>query len=479
MKWLLSLVILNLCVACSLSGCGTSNSQGENPSELWTGTPAVLYLPNISKDHATQLEVVEISVTPDPAVIETKVAEAIAATQEAMPTPTFVDTLTPTSIPTPTIEMMGIGGNYTLETERNIAGYTIRLWKDYEEDFFFTDMVTISALNQPQIYLEYVTDVDWSGTDITGEGHPDLVVQQYSGGAHCCFHTEIVDLGEQPMRVLDLPWSNCFGEMKDLNNDGLPEYVTCDDSFAYYYCSFASSPMVTAVLQYEPAIKAYLPVSNLYPELFYDNLARVQELAAYGTEWGNDSWDDTNKCTVLPLVLDYLYMGQIEQAWNALYQYYFYPDIDAFWAETIDIVEQSLLYPRYPSIDPQQLDYIGIDHLMRAAQKAHAYAHATGDTSQLSSYYLEQALDRNTELINRWHVPDRCRLTIYPVKDMSVYVADDPSDGQAQVSVTKTETREYYCDGEIDTALSAFDETYTAAFTVEKINGRWYITVRP
>jgi hypothetical protein len=60
------------------------------------------------------------------------------------------------------------------------------------------------------------------------------------------------------------------------------------------------------------------------------------------SEFGD--WDGTSKCLVLPLVLDYLYTGQAERAWEALNQYYDYPDRLLFWTEVVQAVAESTLY---------------------------------------------------------------------------------------------------------------------------------------
>lgn len=52
-------------------------------------------------------------------------------------------------------------------------------------------------------------------------------------------------------------------------------------------------------------------------------------------------WDGTPKCTVLALVLDYLYSGQSEKAWEALYHYYRYPDVEDLRRAVEDTVRRS------------------------------------------------------------------------------------------------------------------------------------------
>ena len=55
-------------------------------------------------------------------------------------------------------------------------------------------------------------------------------------------------------------------------------------------------------------------------------------------------WDETSKCAVLPLILDYLYSGRMDQAWEALERYYSFPDAGTFRTEIEAVVRSS---PRF------------------------------------------------------------------------------------------------------------------------------------
>ena len=54
--------------------------------------------------------------------------------------------------------------------------------------------------------------------------------------------------------------------------------------------------------------------------------------------------DNTTKCAVLPVVLDYLYSGQPEMAWSELERLYPYEDREEFKQEIIQIGGTSTLY---------------------------------------------------------------------------------------------------------------------------------------
>jgi len=233
---------------------------------------------------------------------------------------------------------------YLIEDERTIGAYTIRLWRNPSNEMGFDRVVILSRPGQPEARVEFVAEVGAeTGTDLTGEGNPDVVIRVYTGGAHCCFSTIVYDLGPALTRVLETPLSNCDGSFRDLDGDGVFEYVTCDDLFAYVYCPFAGSPAVQVILAYEPG-RGYQPASPRYAEA-YAEVIESHAAQARATQPGElGEWDATNKCGVLPLVLDYLYTGQEALAWAVFQELYDGPDAELFWAEVRQAASDSPLY---------------------------------------------------------------------------------------------------------------------------------------
>ncbi len=186
-----------------------------------------------------------------------------------------------------------------------------------------------------------------SGVDFDRSGYPNVIIESYSGGAHCCFSTAVYDLGDTliPIGLPPSPGGNSPGEFVDLDGDGVVEFRTADDSFAYAYCAFAGSPAVLVILEYSSAERRFVPAGPAHADLYRDEIerdtARAEAALAGGAEGG---WDETGKCEVLPLVLDYLYSGDPESAWAALERFYPYSDRDAFRAEIEGVVNASPYY---------------------------------------------------------------------------------------------------------------------------------------
>jgi len=250
------------------------------------------------------------------------------------PAPTFAP---PPALPPET--------GYLLQEERLINGYAIRVWRNPNDQLGFESILLIEAAGQSPIRVDMVSALhDLTGGDLNADGYPELVVETYSGGAHCCFGTQVFSLRPgAPVSILQKPESNAGGYFENLGIDTVSEFITYDDSFAYQYCPYAAGVIVKVIMAYDAGQDRYLPASPRFPEQYAEELATHEEraLAAPG-ELGE--WDGTNICAILPLALDYLYMGEPERAQTEFASRYSGPDTDAKWAEILQVVQSSPLY---------------------------------------------------------------------------------------------------------------------------------------
>ncbi len=242
---------------------------------------------------------------------------------------------------------------YAVERVERYGDYIVCVWQSLDDAApGFYRVVTIDRGEARLLCKDWVTGLgSLSGVDIDGSGCPNVVIEGYSGGAHCCFSTAVYDLADT-LVLVDLPSSpggNSPGEFVDLDEDGIYEFRTADDSFAYAYCAFAGSPAVLVILEYSAAQRRFVPASYGYPELYREAIRFDTERAKLATaEGAYEGWDGTPKCEVLPLILDYLYSGDPEAAWVALDAYYPFPDKDAFRAEIEAVVNASPYFAAPP-----------------------------------------------------------------------------------------------------------------------------------
>src|SRR4051794_1982898 len=88
--------------------------------------------------------------------------------------------------------------------------------------------------------------------DLDGNGEREVLVDLYSGGAHCCSTTIIFVLRPNGRyHPLVASWGNAFYEVKDLDGNGTDELISGDDRFAGTFTDYAESadpPLVYGLL---------------------------------------------------------------------------------------------------------------------------------------------------------------------------------------------------------------------------------------
>ena len=115
--------------------------------------------------------------------------------------------------------------------------------------------------------------------DLDADGEPEVIVDMFTGGAHCCLLTQVFslqkgaasDLAPSYSRVehnfLDTGYS-----FDDLDQDGVAEFVSADGRFAYAISSFAGSGFPVQVWRFRDG--AFADVTREYPALIREDSDR-------------------------------------------------------------------------------------------------------------------------------------------------------------------------------------------------------------
>jgi hypothetical protein len=112
--------------------------------------------------------------------------------------------------------------------------------------------------------------------DLDGDGEPEVLVDAYTGGAHCCSVTEILRFSGAAYSVSEAFWGDPGYDLTDLNADGRPEFVTFDDAFAGAFTSYAGSFFPPLVLDYDTTAQGgFRDVTRSYPALVRKNMTRA------------------------------------------------------------------------------------------------------------------------------------------------------------------------------------------------------------
>ncbi len=109
--------------------------------------------------------------------------------------------------------------------------------------------------------------------DLESSGDPDVVLNLYSGGAHCCTVVQIFsyDPATQNYVKTERVFGDPLAKVVDLRHDGHLEFLTADDSFAYEFTDFAASGLPIEILTF--AKRHFTNVTRSYPKLIAKDAA--------------------------------------------------------------------------------------------------------------------------------------------------------------------------------------------------------------
>lgn len=103
--------------------------------------------------------------------------------------------------------------------------------------------------------------------DLEHNGQPDVVLNLFTGGAHCCLVDQIFSF--DPAAMTYVKTERNFGDpgaqIVDLRHDGQFEFLTADDSFAYAFTDFAASGLPIQILTF--SARHFTDVTRHYPHL--------------------------------------------------------------------------------------------------------------------------------------------------------------------------------------------------------------------
>jgi hypothetical protein len=110
--------------------------------------------------------------------------------------------------------------------------------------------------------------------DLDGDGEPEVLLDLYSGGAHCCWYTEAYRYASSTGSYVRATrvWGNTDYRLADLDGDGLPEFASSDDRFAYIFTDFADSAFPVQIWRFRNG--AFRDVTRRFPALIRHDARR-------------------------------------------------------------------------------------------------------------------------------------------------------------------------------------------------------------
>ncbi len=211
-----------------------------------------------------------------------------------------------------------IGGS--VEAESTVGAYLIRVLKDSAAN----DRIVEVRQHGHRVFATRAADarLEWIGRDVTGDHVPDVVVQVFSGGMHCCSQAIVLGLGPVLRRLGTIDGADGDIVFEDVDGDGIPEVKINDFRFAYWReYAFAETQAPDVILAWREG--GYRPACDLMKE---DppgpaTLARRTRELTQGWTTGDPP------AALWGYAVDLIYGGQADLAWRFL---------DRAWPSSID-----------------------------------------------------------------------------------------------------------------------------------------------
>jgi len=196
-----------------------------------------------------------------------------------------------------------------------------------------------------------------------------LIVEQFSGGAHCCWSYWIFKLFpdfEVLYESQQYPVGYDLVPM-DLDEDGVFEFTQGILTFDYFdRLCHALSPIPTVVFKFEENTIEYLPASHLFPEYLLNGIEKdIRTVKELNERTDFTIYDDSGGeylSAVLQVVLRYIYAGKENEAWSFYDKEYHLSDKEEIQSKIKKRLKSCLVYKQiYETQEPSTLKLESID----------------------------------------------------------------------------------------------------------------------
>ncbi|MBT2242345.1 hypothetical protein JQK15_02235 [Sphingobium sp. BHU LFT2] len=193
-------------------------------------------------------------------------------------------------------------------------------------------------LSAPIIEIEYAdTKISMQGEMVSNsythhlnsivnrEGtYPVILLQSFSGGAHCCNTVQVAGLSGGKLKVVNLgSWDgDQIDTPKDISRDGYTDYVFNDNSFLYAFSPYAYSYAPPKILNIRDGRTTDVSSRQAFRPLFEKTVRETEGLC----EPSQDSFTRNGACPAF--VAAAARLGKIDWAWSKMVASY---DASADW----------------------------------------------------------------------------------------------------------------------------------------------------
>lgn len=218
------------------------------------------------------------------------------------------------------------GYTFALAEHQWIDPYMVRLWVS---DTYWAKSITISARGQPTTQIDAVWDYRiYERPGILGEGTADIAIIAGPPTMGVGAMTSLYALAHRPELILQSDFSLAPGEFRDLDSDGVYEFVAKTAPCPTCFCPATAPALSETVFRYTPG-HGFVSDNPSYGPYLAQGRAANERLASAEQDQRIEL-DNTKKCALYGLLIDYLNLGQIQEARRALEKHYPYQDREAY-----------------------------------------------------------------------------------------------------------------------------------------------------
>ncbi|WP_427160194.1 hypothetical protein ACQFX9_00305 [Aliinostoc sp. HNIBRCY26] len=165
--------------------------------------------------------------------------------------------------------------------------------------------------------------------DLDGNKEPEVMADFFTGGAHCCTYSLIYRYNSKSQQYQKIrhDWGNGGYQLKDLDKDGKPEFISRDDRFAYAFTSYAASGYPIQIWQYRQG--KMIDVTRRYPKEVASHAAEVWKTYTEIRQQG----EDEGKGFLAAYLADKYLLGQGQDGWRRVQQAYKKSDRNQYFTE--------------------------------------------------------------------------------------------------------------------------------------------------
>jgi hypothetical protein len=164
--------------------------------------------------------------------------------------------------------------------------------------------------------------------DLDGNKEPEVIADFFTGGAHCCTYSLIYRYDRQAQKYTKIrhEWGSGGYVLKDLDKDGLFEFESRDDRFAYAFTAYAASGYPLQILQYRQG--KMIDVTRRYPKLIFNHASELWQTYTEARRQGDDG-----KGFLSAYLADKYLLGQGQDGWQRVQQAYKKSDRTQYFAD--------------------------------------------------------------------------------------------------------------------------------------------------